>query len=85
MPCNTGKEFLMNALLSRTDCEKSSQDIARELCGPVNTLKGAVFFLKTHGSAEQALCEMTVLMENEILRIEDLIVSLRHGPSYHAL
>jgi nitrogen-specific signal transduction histidine kinase len=55
------------------DNVKTASTLAREVCSPLNTIKGAVVYLQENYVDDKNLYEFTRIMEVEISRIEDSI------------
>jgi nitrogen-specific signal transduction histidine kinase len=71
----------MNTLMAVIDCDRPAQEFARQICDPINNLKGALFYLNSHAANEQTLREITTLMQQEISRLEKIVVAIRYGSS----
>jgi nitrogen-specific signal transduction histidine kinase len=73
------KESSMNRV-KLTDSDRNASTLAREICSPLNTIKGTVVYLKENYADDKILIEFTRIMDVEISRIENAIARLHSTP-----
>jgi two-component system, NtrC family, nitrogen regulation sensor histidine kinase GlnL len=57
-------------ILEQVDFDENASTLACEIRSPLNTIKGAVLYLKENHTSDKIVVEFTEIMEAEILRIE---------------